>query len=319
MSFSLHSIDNMIAAELRNGSTDTPAAPPLAQDAANGRRKAQSSNAIPPWKKSHGSRDGGSRQHGNTSGSFYGSYAARRGGYAKTHGHGGEVGQRHSHAGEAVSPSQASRQLQQLQQKYDNLRRKIVKDRAQANSTIAALRADKETSERTWTSKLEKLTKSRKRTESGLTTKISGLEQEIQKLRNQARTRAKRRKEQEKAWQDAIDTLRSENIRLTESSSESANHRQVWSMDLNKKHNCIESNECSVIYSRLLFFTAILFVQELSRLTDANRDLERRLDEATRQHREDLDDMLLRYSEVRVVVSILSVLLRFELGNLELS
>jgi hypothetical protein len=85
-----------------------------------------------------------------------------------------------------------------LQKQLVAMRRKLVNDRAQANSTITALRAEKEASEESRRVQLEQLTTSRKRVESGLTTKIAGLEQEVQKLRAQARTRAKRRKEQEK-------------------------------------------------------------------------------------------------------------------------
>ncbi len=85
-----------------------------------------------------------------------------------------------------------------LQKQLVAMRRKLVNDRAQANSTITALRAEKEASEENRRVQLEQLTTSRKRVESGLTTKIAGLEQEVQKLRAQVRTRAKRRKEQEK-------------------------------------------------------------------------------------------------------------------------
>ena len=108
------------------------------------------------------------------------------------------------------SPQQ--HQQHQLRRQLDTMRRKMVKDRAQANTKIAALRTEKEALEKDCEARLAKITKSQKRAESGLATKVVGLEKELQKLRTQARVRAKRHQEQEKvgiACNVRCDVLRS--------------------------------------------------------------------------------------------------------------
>lgn len=88
--------------------------------------------------------------------------------------------------------------VHQLKVKVDKMRRKMVKERAQANSKIATLRAEKHSAQKKCQATVDKITKTRNQIESGLTTKVAGLEQEIQKSRNKLRTKNKRHKEQEK-------------------------------------------------------------------------------------------------------------------------
>jgi len=179
MSLSLHSLDRMIAAERAHTELRLDGASTKAGSKRGGTTK------VPPWKRSAGGASVGSyasRQRGMLSGN---SYTAS----ARTTAKAGDT--------DTIDPA-TLREMQQLQKKLDAMRRKMVKDRAQANSTIAALRAEKESAQSDHATQLERLTKARKRTESALATKISGLEQEVQKLRSQSRTRAKRRKEQEK-------------------------------------------------------------------------------------------------------------------------
>lgn len=47
-----------------------------------------------------------------------------------------------------------------------------------------------------------------------------------------------------------------------------------------------------------------IFGQEVERLRNKNLDLERQIQEYESRYREDLDEMLLRYSEVRMVCMV---------------
>ena len=193
MSMSLKALDRMIAAEKAEHST-------LAASA-----KATSS-VVPPWQRASQPISAAAAAPSSSIASSLSSAASSTSSYANSF----AARQRSQGAkpellagpkaglnvGAQRAPS-ADNQLQ-LRRQIDAMRKKMVKDRAQANSTISALRADKEALEKDCQAKLEKITSASKRTESGLATKIAGLEQEVQKLRAQARTRAKRRKEQEK-------------------------------------------------------------------------------------------------------------------------
>lgn len=189
MSMSLKALDRMIAAEKAEHGTF----------AASAKLQPSSSSAVPPWQRSRQSQAAvpSSSTISSSTSSYANSFAARQ----RSQGNNPEflTGSKTGLDGGSgqKAPGVAENQLQ-LRRQIDAMRKKMVKDRAQANSTISALRADKEALEKDCQAKLEKITSASKRTESGLATKIAGLEQEVQKLRAQARTRAKRRKEQEK-------------------------------------------------------------------------------------------------------------------------